>query len=144
MIISPEPADDFVSLQHPPLSGGKTERDESRVVAQYEGYGVEDVGLLKMDLLGLRNLSIIKQTIKIINKKARVEGKTVLPMFAEFEQTLLFHPPLDDTLTYTKIFSMGDTGGVFQFESDGMKTWLKKLRPNVFDDLIAMVALYRP
>lgn len=144
MIIAPEPAVNFVSLQHPPLTWWKTERDETRIVSQYEWYGVEDVGLLKMDLLGLRNLTIIKQTIRIIAKKSEAEHKTLDPMFQEFLDTLLFHPPLDDLLTYQKIFSTGDTWWVFQFESDGMKNWLKKLQPNVFDDLIAMVALYRP
>lgn len=144
MIIAPKDAVNYVPLQHPPLSWSKNERDETRIVAQYEWYGVEDVGLLKMDLLWLRNLSIIKQTITIIVKKSEAEWKVIEPIFQEFLDTLLFHPPLDDQITYDKIFSTWDTWGVFQFESDGMKSWLKKLKPNVFDDLIAMVALYRP
>lgn len=65
-------------------------------------------------------------------------------MLASFTSTMLFHPPLDDAYTYKKIFHTGDTSGVFQFESDGMKNWLKKLKPTVFDDITAMGALYRP
>lgn len=144
MIISPDPAVYSTPLQFPPQTNGKTERDETRLVSQYDGHVVEDVGLLKMDLLGIRNLTIIKNTIKILNAKAKKEWKELAPMFTEFLETTLFHPPLDDAFTYKKIFHLGDTSGVFQFESDGMKNWLKKLKPTVFDDLIAMVSLYRP
>lgn len=144
MIIAPEPAVRCTPLQFPPQSNGRTERDETRMVSQYDGPTVENVGLLKMDLLGLRNLSIIKNTIKILNAKARKEGSVLDPMFTHFLETTLFHPPLDDQYTYKKIFHSGDTSWVFQFESDGMKNRLKKLKPTVFDDLIAMVSLYRP
>ncbi len=144
MIIAPEPAVRSTPLQYPPNTNGKTERDETRIVSQYDGPTVENVGLLKMDLLGLRNLSIIKNTIKILNAKAKREGRQLEHMFQEFLETTLFHPPLDDQYTFKKIFHTGDTSWVFQFESDGMKNWLKKLKPTVFDDLIAMVSLYRP
>lgn len=97
-----------------------------------------------MDVLWLRNLSIIKNTLKIIKAKTQAEWKELQPMFQEFFKTMLFHPPLDDTYTFTSIFHTWNTSGVFQFESDGMKNWLKKLKPTVFDDLIAMVSLYRP
>jgi len=97
-----------------------------------------------MDILGLRNLSVIKHTIRIITARAKKDTKPLDPMFSEFNETMLFHPPLDDEMTYKKIFWPGDTSGIFQFESDGMKNWMKKLKPTVFDDLIAMVSLYRP
>jgi DNA polymerase-3 subunit alpha len=144
MIIAPDAVTTYAPIQHPPLTGAKSERDTSRVVAQYEWYNVEDLWLLKMDILWLRNLTIIKQTIRIICKKAQAEWKIINPLFQEFNTTLMFHPPLDDTLTFEKVFATWDTGWVFQFESDGMRSWLKKLKPNVFDDLVAMVALYRP
>jgi len=142
MIIAPEDTYNYSVIQHPPKSSSS--RDETRVVSQYEGWTIEDIGLLKMDLLWLRNLSIIKNTIKILKAKANQEGKALDPLFTEFLDTMLFHPPLDDEFVYKKIFWKGDTSGVFQFESDGMKTWLKKLKPTEFDDLIAMVSLYRP
>ncbi len=142
MIIAPEDTHNYSVIQHPPKSSSS--RDESRVVSQYEWGTIEDIGLLKMDLLGLRNLSIIKNTIKILKAKAKTEGKELDPLFQEFMDTMLFHPPLDDEFVYKKIFWKGDTSWVFQFESDGMKNRLKKLKPTEFDDLIAMVSLYRP
>ena len=144
MIIAPEATTNYTVIQHPPASGRKDSRDESRIVSQYDGHIVEDIGLLKMDLLGLRNLSIIKNTIKILNAKAKKEWSMLDPLFAEFLDSMLFHPPLDDQHTYKHIFHTGNTSGVFQFESDGMRAWLKKLKPTAFDDLIAMVSLYRP
>ncbi len=143
MIIAPEDTHHYSAIQHPPKSGSSS-RDESRVVSQYDGGTVEDLWLLKMDVLGLRNLSIIKNTIRILNAKAKTEWKALEPMYQKFLDTMLFHPPLDDTYVYKKIFWNWDTTWVFQFESDGMKQWLKKLKPTEFDDLIAMVSLYRP
>lgn len=144
MIIAPAPVTDFSPIQYPPKPGSRELRDETRTVAQFDGHSVEEIGLLKMDLLGLRNLTIIKNCIKIIRAKARKEQKELPEILASFGDTMLFHPPLDDQYTYKKIFHTGDTSGVFQFESDGMKNWLKKLKPTVFDDIIAMGALYRP
>lgn len=143
MIIAPEDTHHYSAIQHPPKSWSSN-RDESRVVSQYDGGTVEDLWLLKMDVLGLRNLSIIKNTIKILNAKAKKEWKILEPMFQKFLDTMLFHPPMDDQFVYKKIFWKWDTTWVFQFESDGMKQWLKKLKPTEFDDLIAMVSLYRP
>lgn len=100
------------------------------VTTQYSMGPIEDLGLLKMDFLGLSNLTIIKNTLRIIKK---VYGKDI------DIGTL----PLDDKKTY-ELFQAGDTTGVFQFESAGMKRYLKQLKPTVFDDLIAMNALYRP
>ena len=100
------------------------------VATQYSMNPVEELGLLKMDFLGLSNLTIIKNALRIIKK---VEGKDID----------ISTIPLDDDLTY-RLFQDGSTTGVFQFESAGMKRYLKELKPTVFDDLIAMVSLYRP
>lgn len=143
MIIAPEDTINYSPIQYPPASGRKDSRDESRIVAQFDGHIVEDLGLLKMDMLGLKNLSIIKNTIKILKAKSKKEGEELSPILQEFLETMLLHPPLDDEKTY-KIFHKGNTSWVFQFESDGMRQWLKKLKPTDFNDLIAMVALYRP
>jgi DNA polymerase III subunit alpha len=100
------------------------------VATQYPMGPVEELGLLKMDFLGLSNLTIIKNTLRIIKKvyKTDIDINAV---------------PLDDEKTY-QLLSRGDTTGVFQFESSGMKRYLRELKPTVFDDIIAMGALYRP
>ncbi len=100
------------------------------VATQYSMGPIEDIGLLKMDFLGLSNLTVIQNTLRIIN---RVYGDNIS----------IDNLPLDDKKTY-ELFQRGDTTGVFQLESAGMKRYLKKLKPTVFDDLIAMNALYRP
>ena len=99
-------------------------------VSQYEGCFIEDVGMLKMDFLGLRTLSIIKECLENIRKRHGIE--------IDIEKI-----PIDDPETYA-LYSRGDTTSVFQFESEGMKQWLQKLEPTRFEDLIAMNALYRP
>lgn len=91
---------------------------------------VEELGLLKMDFLGLSNLTIINNALRIIKKVFKTEID-------------LAKIPLDDEETY-KLFQRGDTTGVFQLESAGMKRYLRELKPSVFDDIVAMVALYRP
>ena len=106
------------------------ESDEYVQVTQYDGHVVENVGLIKMDFLGLKNLTIIKNCIRMV-KKGRGEDVDI------------DHLPLDDELTY-KLFCEGNTVGVFQFESAGMQKYLRELQPHVIDDLIAMNALYRP
>lgn len=100
------------------------------VATQYPMSPVEELGLLKMDFLGLSNLSIINNALRIIRKvyKTDIDLSTL---------------PLDDEDTY-KLFQRGDTTGVFQLESAGMKRYLRELKPSVFEDIIAMVALYRP
>ena len=100
------------------------------LATQYPGPQVEELGLLKMDFLGLSNLSVIQQALRIIKK---VHGKQI-------DMSKL---PLDDDKVY-ELFRRGDTTGVFQFESAGMKRYLRELQPTAFDDLIAMNALYRP
>ena len=99
-------------------------------VSQYDGHYIEEVGMLKMDFLGLRTLSIIKECQANIKKRHGVEF--------DIEKI-----PIDDPETYA-LYSRGDTTSVFQFESPGMKEWLIKLQPTRFEDLIAMNALYRP
>ncbi|RLD74148.1 MAG: DNA polymerase III subunit alpha [Bacteroidetes bacterium] len=100
------------------------------IATQYDGKFVESIGLLKMDFLGLKTLSIIKDTILNIKKSKGIE----LDM-----ETI----PFDDKETY-ELYSRGETTALFQFESDGMQKYLKELKPTRFEDLIAMNALYRP
>ncbi|MDZ7774594.1 MAG: DNA polymerase III subunit alpha [Bacteroidales bacterium] len=107
-----------------------TKDSELTYVTQYDGNFVENIGLLKMDFLGLKTLSIIKDAIQNIKRSKDVE--------VDIENI-----PLDDTKTY-ELYSRGETTGLFQFESPGMKKHLKDLKPERFEDLIAMNALYRP
>lgn len=100
------------------------------VSTQYPMGPVEDLGLLKMDFLGLKNLTILRNALRIVKAvyKVSIEPSEI---------------PLDDVKTF-ELFQRGDTTGVFQLESAGMKRYLRELKPTVFDDIIAMVALYRP
>jgi DNA polymerase-3 subunit alpha len=114
-----------------PISTAKDkETGEEMWVSQFEGSYIEEVGLLKMDFLGLKTLSIIKDAVKNVKKSKNIDLD-------------IDHIPLDDKTTFD-LFSRGDTIGTFQFESDGMRKWLRELKPNRFEDLIAMNALYRP
>ncbi len=99
-------------------------------VSQFEGNKIEDVGMLKMDFLGLKTLSIIDRAIALVKKRFGVD--------IDIEKI-----PIDDPAVYD-LYSRGDTKSIFQFESGGMKEWLIKLHPERFEDLIAMNALYRP
>lgn len=105
-------------------------KDSEYLVTQFDGKHIEEVGMLKMDFLGLKTLSIISDTIKNIKQ---TRGEDIDIDAISFE----------DELTY-KLFSLGKTTGIFQFESDGMKKYLKELKPDRLEDLIAMNALYRP
>lgn len=122
VIITPSDITDFVPVA--------TAKDSDLYVTQFDNSVVESAGLLKMDFLGLKTLTLIKDTVKIV--KARV-GIDLVP--DDF--------PLDDEKTYA-LFQKGETVGIFQYESPGMQKHLKDLKPSVFDDLIAMNALYRP
>ena len=122
VIITPDDITKFV-----PVSVAK---DSDLYVTQFDNSVVEDAGLLKMDFLGLKTLTLIKDTVKIVKAK----------------HDILLEPdnfPLDDEKTY-ELFQRGETVGVFQYESPGMQKHLKDLKPTVFEDLIAMNALYRP
>ena len=122
-MIARNPLDDSVPTQHPT-------QDENGMVTQYEMHAVESMGLLKMDFLGLKNLTIIEETLKRIYA---VRGFNV-----DIDKI-----PLDDAKTY-KLLQDGDCVGVFQLESDGMRRYVKQLKPTEIEDIIALVALYRP
>ena len=114
-----------------PLSTAK-DKDTGKdiLVSQFEGSLIESAGMLKMDFLGLKTLTILKDTVENI-RQSRGEELDINSI------------PIDDAETYA-LFSRGDTVGVFQFESEGMQKWLIELQPSRFEDLIAMNALYRP
>ncbi|OFX88367.1 MAG: DNA polymerase III subunit alpha [Bacteroidetes bacterium GWF2_33_16] len=114
-------------IEHIPVC---TSKDSNLLVTQFDGGHVESVGMLKMDFLGLKTLSIIKDAIETIKESKGVDID-------------IDNLPLDDEKTFD-LYSHGETTGLFQFESAGMKKYLKTLRPNRFEDLIAMNALYRP
>lgn len=123
ILISRDPLTD-----HIPLMPSKDE--ENLLVTQYDGRYVESLGLLKMDFLGLKTLSIIKETLENI----KLSRGVVID---------IDNIPLEDEKTY-ELFSHGESTAIFQFESDGMKKHLRDLKPNRFEDLVAMNALYRP
>ncbi|MCK5211178.1 DNA polymerase III subunit alpha, partial [Candidatus Parcubacteria bacterium] len=123
VLITKDPLTDHVPLQYASSS-------DRTVISQYSLHPIEDLGLLKMDFLGLKNLTIIESAIKII-KNTRGQDIQIDSI------------PLDDIESY-KLFQKGETTGVFQFESSGMRRYLKELKPTGFEDIIAMVALYRP
>ena len=106
------------------------ETGEKMLVTQYEGSVIEDTGLIKMDFLGLKTLSIIKEAVENIKKSKGIDLN-------------IDEVPIDDPATY-KLYSEGRTVGTFQFESAGMQKYLRELQPSTFEDLIAMNALYRP
>ncbi len=121
-IITPENITNLVPIA--------TAKDTDMNVTQFDNSVVESAGLLKMDFLGLKTLSLIKDTLEIIKSIHKIDIN-------------IDEIPLDDTTTY-ELFQKGETIGIFQFESGGMRKSLKELKPTVFADLIAMVALYRP
>ncbi|MFA6417501.1 MAG: DNA polymerase III subunit alpha, partial [Patescibacteria group bacterium] len=123
VLITKEPLTEYVPIQ-------KASSADESIISQYSLHPVEDLGLLKMDFLGLKNLTIIESALKIIKNTRGLE--------IDIDQI-----PLDDVDAY-KLFQGGETTGVFQFESSGMKRYLRELKPTVFEDIIAMVALYRP
>ncbi|MCB0685354.1 MAG: DNA polymerase III subunit alpha [Saprospiraceae bacterium] len=107
-----------------------TAKDADLLVTQFDNSVVESAGLLKMDFLGLKTLSIIKDAVEIVRQRHKIE--------LDMDEV-----PLDDQKTF-ELFQRGDTVAVFQYESPGMQKHLKNLKPNKFEDLIAMNALYRP
>ncbi|MGI9541104.1 MAG: DNA polymerase III subunit alpha, partial [Flavobacteriaceae bacterium] len=122
VIITPDDITQFVPVA--------TAKDSELYVTQFDNSVVEDAGLLKMDFLGLKTLTLIKDTVELVKFKYNID----------------LDPdafPLDDEKTY-ELFQRGDTVGIFQYESAGMQKYLKDLKPTVFADLIAMNALYRP
>lgn len=122
VIITPDDITKYVPIT--------TAKDSDLLVTQFDNSVVESAGLLKMDFLGLKTLTIIKDAVEIVKNK---RGVTIIPD----------EIPLDDAKTL-ELFTKGNTNGVFQFESPGMQKNLKMLKPDKFEDLIAMNALYRP
>jgi len=123
VVISSEPLTDIVPLQRPP-------QNAQGIITQYEMHAIEKLGLLKMDFLGLKNLTIIENTLSRIYsiRHQKIDVSQI---------------PLSDKKTYL-LLQKAQTTGVFQLESDGLKRYLKQLKPSEFNDIVAMVALYRP
>src|SRR2546423_9307934 len=132
VVIADRPLTDIVPLQVAEDRGEVTEDGgrSYKTVTQYSMKPIEEIGLLKMDFLGLRNLDVIESALDIIERSTGHR-----PDMTEL--------PLDDAKTY-EMLARGDSVGVFQFESDGMREALKKVRPTEFDDLVPLNALYRP
>ncbi len=122
VVVTPTKLTDFMPIQYAP--------QEKRIITQYDMYAIEELGLLKLDLLGLRTLSEIETTIKLVKERRGIEVN-------------LDYENLNDELAY-KIYQEGRTVGVFQVEGKGMTEYLKKLKPTSIDDINAMIALYRP
>ena len=123
VVIAPDDLTNFAPLQY-------ASNEDKTVISQYEMKSIEKIGLLKMDFLGLKNLTLLQNTVNIIKRRHKVDID-------------LGSIPLDDPKAYA-LFQKGETTGFFQYESSGMRRYLKKLQPTVFEDLIAMAALYRP
>jgi DNA polymerase-3 subunit alpha len=122
VIITPSDITNFVPIA--------TAKDSDLYVTQFDNSVVESAGLLKMDFLGLKTLTLIKDTVKLV----------------KYRSGIVLDPdtfPIDDVKTF-ELFQRGETIGIFQYESQGMQKYLKELKPTVFGDLIAMNALYRP
>ncbi len=130
VVIADRPLTDIVPLQLADAGTDENGERSFRVVTQFSMKPIEEIGLLKMDFLGLRNLDVIEDALDIIERStgARPDWTQV---------------PLDDRRTY-EMLARGDSIGVFQFESEGMREALKKVRPDEFNDLVALNALYRP
>ncbi|MBM3257063.1 MAG: DNA polymerase III subunit alpha [Candidatus Liptonbacteria bacterium] len=122
-VISKKSLTEYLPLQYAP-------QDKNAIITQFEMHSVEDLGLLKMDLLGLKNLTIIEETIRLVKD---LRG----------EEIQISNLPLDDKATFT-LLQAGNTTGVFQFESSGMRRYMKEIHPTELEDLIALVALFRP
>jgi len=123
IVVSPEPLVEYMPLQRSP-------QDEEAVITQFEMHSVEDIGLLKIDLLGLKNLTIIEETIRLIKEIKGIDVK-------------IYDLPLDDKATF-EFLQTAETTGIFQFESAGMRRYMKDLRPTELEDLVALVSLFRP
>jgi len=125
VVISEEPLTKYV-----PLQGGSKVNGQESVMTQFSMGDIAQIGLLKMDFLGLANLTILGKAREIIHQEHGVDID-------------LHHIPMDDAKTF-ELLSSGETTGVFQLEGAGMRRYIKELKPNTFSDIAAMVALYRP
>ena len=133
---------DACPIQYSPQS--KTKGDTNTIITQYDGKRIEETGLIKMDFLWLQNLSTIKHTIRIIIAQHKADNKILPDIFVSYINHTSFEPNIADPLVYSTIFQKGDTSGIFQFESPGMRKFLVQLQPDNIEDVIAMSALYRP
>ena len=128
VVITKDPLTDYLPIQRKPESGQDPE--DAPIVTQYDMHGVEDLGLLKMDFLGLRNLDVITDTLILI--------KSTRDFDLDIDRV-----DLDDKETF-RMLSRGDSIGVFQLESGPIRSLMRSLHPTSFDDVAALVALYRP
>ena len=128
VVITKDPLTEYLPIQRKPENGKPIE--EAPVVTQYEMHGVEELGLLKMDVLGLRNLDVISDALEIIRTTRGIE--------VDIDRV-----PLDDEPTY-ELLRRGDSIGVFQLEGGPMRALMRSLAPTEFEDVAALVALYRP
>ncbi len=131
VVIAPSPLTDFSPLFAEHVAKGETAKS---IVTQFDKDDVEAIGLVKFDFLGLRTLTIIDWAVKAINIRRKIAGEAPLDITAL---------PLDDVATY-QLFAKGETVAVFQFESRGMRELLKRAKPDRFEDIIALAALFRP
>ncbi len=138
VVIADRPLTEIVPLQLADAGTGENGERVYRTVTQFSMKPIEEIGLLKMDFLGLRNLDVIEDALDIIARSGATaaDGQPV-------ERLDMARLPLDDRKTY-EMLARGDSIGVFQFESEGMREALKKVRPDEFNDLVALNALYRP
>ncbi|MBI5740260.1 MAG: DNA polymerase III subunit alpha [Nitrospirae bacterium] len=134
IVISPEPLTDFLPLFKAP--------NEEAITTQFDMDAIKDLGLLKFDFLGLKTLTIIDKAEKIINQPQQ-SAISDQPPAKDSKPFSIKNIPLDDKATF-ELLTAAKTAGIFQLESSGMRDLLSKLRPDVFEDLIALVALYRP
>jgi DNA polymerase-3 subunit alpha len=137
VVISPTPLTNFVPLQFDPKSSpaknfseGKNLGGQGKIITQYDMYSIEEAGLLKLDFLGIKNLSILADAVQRVEKIEKIKVD-------------LDSLPLDDKKTFAML-AKGETGGLFQLNGDGMTHYLKELKPTSIHDINAMVALYRP
>ena len=137
IIIAPEKVTTYTPTQY-------NKEEDHTIVSQYDGPTLESIWLLKMDFLWLRNLSIIKNCVKIIKARADKKWDKIPEMFEKFLETMSLDIPIDDKETYMSIFQQWDTTWIFQFESAWMRRYLVELEPEKIDNLVAMNALYRP
>ena len=131
VVIAPSPLTDFSPLFAEHVGKGETAKS---IVTQFDKDDVEAIGLVKFDFLGLRTLTIIDWALKAINIRRKIAGEAALDITAL---------ALDDERTY-QLFAKGETVAVFQFESRGMRELLKRAKPDRFEDIIALAALFRP
>src|SRR5438477_8761407 len=128
VVITKEPLTEYLPIQRKPDPGG--DPDAAPIVTQYEMHGVEELGLLKMDFLGLRNLTVIERALDLIEE-------------SRGQRLDIDNVPLDDAKTL-EMLCKGDSMGVFQLEGGPMRALMRSLAPTSFDDVAALVALYRP